>query len=487
MSKIINKENLLVIILFCITSIVFLLIFSWSTSFLYDWWYGDSTIFCLLGFLTDEGMIPYKEFFDHKGPVIVFIEYLGYRLGDGKNGIFILQIIFLTFSLCGIYKIVRLFSNEVTSIVVTVCSLLILNIYFEGGNFTEEYCLPFLTWSTYFATKYLKEYEQRQIEHNPLYALFYGMTFMVCTFTRITNALPLLGMIVVGLGVLIYQRKYCNVLKNILFFAVGACIIALPVFIYFVKNDAVEEMIYATFLYNFKYVKNNQTELPIKEMIKQIVYLFPLFTSIILGIYNFMNTKKKRAMTISIILQSIMGIILQLSGMPYRHYLIIWVPMLVLVIAFLKKTVKAKRMMGNILKILVIVSFGIVLTKNLLIVYDVYRVYGDSSSKEFSEEVECILSMVSAEDKDYIIGYNVSPYFYISAGIKPCYKYCFYQDWHSSKDSEMYEEIKSNFESLKAKYIITSSQSSNVFDFIISENYHEVGRTESLVLLELDK
>lgn len=40
--------------------------------------YGDATIFEYFGYAMSKGDILYIDIFDHKGPIIFFINYLGY-------------------------------------------------------------------------------------------------------------------------------------------------------------------------------------------------------------------------------------------------------------------------------------------------------------------------------------------------------------------------------------------------------------------------
>ena len=127
------KKEIQTIFFLIVTATLFLLIFSLSTSVFYrhkfiGW---DSDIFLAMGKFAQSGQIPYKDFFDHKGPVIIGIQCLGYIIGNGKPGVFVIQTIFLCFSLGGIYKILRLFYRGKISLCLTVCSLLIFNIYFD--------------------------------------------------------------------------------------------------------------------------------------------------------------------------------------------------------------------------------------------------------------------------------------------------------------------------------------------------------------------
>ena len=67
-------------------SAAFLLRFSYSTSFLWPGYCGyDSAIFQTIGKYWAQGSVPYRDLFDHKGPLIFFIDMLGYWL-HGRAG-----------------------------------------------------------------------------------------------------------------------------------------------------------------------------------------------------------------------------------------------------------------------------------------------------------------------------------------------------------------------------------------------------------------
>ena len=137
-SKGVNK--ILLTSLFFVSAVIFLVIFSWSTSPLYTFLGYDSSIFKTMGKFTADGLIPYKDFFDHKGPVIVFIEWLGFGLTKNNYTLLLLQAIFLTVALYGVYKIANIFlankkSGLLTLITLPVCSFFMTG---QGGNTVEE-------------------------------------------------------------------------------------------------------------------------------------------------------------------------------------------------------------------------------------------------------------------------------------------------------------------------------------------------------------
>ena len=75
-------------------SIVALLLFSISTSPLYKGFYiDDSAIFISIARSLLDGKILFKDIFDHKGPVLFGIQVIGQIISEGRNGMFLIQII----------------------------------------------------------------------------------------------------------------------------------------------------------------------------------------------------------------------------------------------------------------------------------------------------------------------------------------------------------------------------------------------------------
>ena len=81
-------------------SFVVLTFFSPPTS----WLFGnartfDSNTFPVIGKYWDDGeSLPYRDLWDLKGPVIFFVNALGYWLAGGKVGVFFIQFVSLSLS-----------------------------------------------------------------------------------------------------------------------------------------------------------------------------------------------------------------------------------------------------------------------------------------------------------------------------------------------------------------------------------------------------
>ena len=72
----IDKKNLKIYFLLCITATSFILLFSKSTSPIYPNKYGyDAAIFMYVGKAMKYGYIPYKDLYDIKGPILFLLSF----------------------------------------------------------------------------------------------------------------------------------------------------------------------------------------------------------------------------------------------------------------------------------------------------------------------------------------------------------------------------------------------------------------------------
>ncbi|MBP9988518.1 MAG: hypothetical protein KBT46_03380, partial [Ruminococcus sp.] len=194
-SKNINFGSELIRLLVCAgLSALFLLVFSVATSPLAPNNYiGDSAFFILVGQGMTKGLLPYRDFFDMKGPYLFFFEYLGQKICYGRTGAFIMQIIGMTITLFFTDKANRLIlkkKNIFVEILMFVPVLVFAAGSFGDGHLTVETSLPFLAISLYGALKYFTECNDagKALNHNKIYTAWYGFSFGVIVFIRITNA-----------------------------------------------------------------------------------------------------------------------------------------------------------------------------------------------------------------------------------------------------------------------------------------------------------
>nr|MBP8968543.1 glycosyltransferase family 39 protein [Lachnospiraceae bacterium] len=103
----------------------------------------DSSAFRYMGMLIAKGGIPYRDAFDNKGPLMYFIQYIGYILSK-DYGVYIMEFIFVLSFLIVSYTISKRFMNSRLSLLSVILSSAPLGLFFMG-NMTEEYSMFFLS------------------------------------------------------------------------------------------------------------------------------------------------------------------------------------------------------------------------------------------------------------------------------------------------------------------------------------------------------
>ena len=297
---------------------VFLLVYSFSTSPLYLYEGFDSATFRTIGLGIIQGKLPYADLFDHKGPLIFYIDALGQWLIPGKWGIFLLQVLSLALSMYIIYRICRLFADVRISFVSTVLLLFPLIDFIVEGNQCEEWMLPYISLSLYLALSWLFDGGDRS--HHLWRSLVYGLCFSVVFFIRPNDAVASIGAIMLGIFVyLVLKKRYVNAVANALAFLGGCLLGALPVFGYFAYEGILQDMLYGTVLYNIEYSEG----VTLKTLGVGIV-LIPI---IIVGACIYLSRRNASISRINYILIPYLVLTLIFIGKrDYYHYLLPLLP-----------------------------------------------------------------------------------------------------------------------------------------------------------------
>ena len=114
---------------------IFVLISASWTSPLFTFEYGyDSSWYIFMGRAIREGFVPYRDFFDLKGPVFFFIEAIGQIIKTGRTGIFVLELLASAVSSVAVIKICRLYLSWKKSFVILFLYYLAYVSLLWGGN-----------------------------------------------------------------------------------------------------------------------------------------------------------------------------------------------------------------------------------------------------------------------------------------------------------------------------------------------------------------
>lgn len=228
-----------------------LLFFLSSDSYLYDVFQRcDSAWFFMCGKAWMNGMVPYVDFADSKGPLLWLIYGCGYLLCHHSYvGVFWLSCLSYTATLILSYRLARLFVSKETALSVMAVlpiALLLKGIHNEVR--AEDFCYPFIMLCLFSVIRLTKEQDKPLFQ--PAFAI--GSGIMCCLLIKWSVAAMLCGTAAVVLAVSIRRRRLDGILGGVL--GLSGC--ALPFLIYFLLQGNLEAFIQEYFLNTYTTVSH---------------------------------------------------------------------------------------------------------------------------------------------------------------------------------------------------------------------------------------
>lgn len=316
------KEEIVALCLFMILSFFFLL-----DSPLHPWTnrvtHVDSSVFKTVALMMQKGYMPYKDSFDHKGPLLYIINWLGNQISYYR-GVWIFEFLFMICTFYFVYKIARLSVKPLSAGFTILISLSLLFRYFRGGNFTEEYAMPFIAVGTYIFLDYLKNDVITVIR-----LMGSGFCFGAVILLR-PNMIAL--WIVFCMSVLvnnIVKKHWRQTGRFVIWFLTGMAVILVPVMMWLAVNGALKQCWEDYIVFNMQYTsaEGGLALFPAKwnsffTYLNTEVYIIALA-----GILY--NIKKQLYLNITYFVYMIISLLfLCMSGMVLGHYGMVLVPLM---------------------------------------------------------------------------------------------------------------------------------------------------------------
>lgn len=459
-----------------VVSFLFVLLFSYSTSPLYDYKEKvvDSYIFQTIGKYWNDGVIPYIGLFDHKGPIIFFINALGYALTGNRYGIFILQVISLSFTIMIMLKMYCQEFSWKKAWIITGVSLIGYLAGYTGGNLTEEYILPFLMLAFYFWKKWNDEVllNLQEMYHKPTIALLYGAIIGIAVMTRVTNAIGVCFIVLFVTIFLIRYHKWKNLWENILMFCIGIAVIIIPFTIYFTIHDSMYDMWFGTIGMNVSYMENSKSffeNLSFKKIIIFAMYFFSCYSMLFAGILLLRN-KKRRILSIFMIVTSCITCIMYMRGRAYSHYCMVCLPYFVISVLELKKMENEKSLSYRsvfLKRVIVLFSFFYMIGG----VWSVKTIYDDVVEMKIDNSVGDLMDYVPMEERNSFIAWQCPTYLYLKYDIVPYYRYFILQNSQTKISEQLKNEVVEMFQYGDVKWIMVADGHQKTIKKILDDRY----------------
>ncbi len=405
-----------------IVSLTHLLLFSLWTSPFYPLWYGcDSSFFTLVGRGILEGRVPYRDFFDLKGPYFFFVEAIGQLFAHDRIGAFIIQIPFAFASIVLIYEICLLFISKKKAIFVLIVYLWGHITTLWGGNTLEEFALPLSLLCLYIV---LKEVALRRKSFNDLSfrtILLLGICLGIDVLAKISVSAPILGIIAAILYSDLTKKDLKRFFLNILYIILGVAFAALPVIIYFGMHGALTDLLFCVFKLGFSRGTDYYEQFNITWELKLSGCVFAFFFAIL------QRDRIQKEISVIIMAMSAATWLLLHLGTPFYYYFTTVYPALLLALIMFLKIYDPLIIFENKKQALTIALFFIYLCYYVpagldtvrTVIYDRYF----ESTNEYQQNAENIASLIPKYERDSVFSFMIDMQMFEATDMMPCCRY----------------------------------------------------------------
>ena len=480
---IVNRFDKIYYALIGAIALLILVLYSYSTSFIYDKpALGDAAIFMTIGKAWANGFEPYIDLWDSKGPIIFLVNGIGYWLFGNKCGVLLVQYVCLLISAIAMYKLLRIGFERNVSLLFLFFVLLSFASLGIGCNTVAEYVLPLLSTAYYRFYMWSKDVEKGGIvEHRITDAMLYGIIVSFCAFSRLTNCIGVCLLVAFVTIWLIKERRWSNLLCNILFFFIGVLIVALPICSYFIWRGTFEDMWFATFEYNLDYAKTSSGYLfSLTGILKSMIIYSEIWILAVVSIVVLVFSKTRKQFGALWMLISGFTILYLIRSNGYAHYGIISLPLLCVSLLEIKVVYEE----SSIMQLRWIKNAICVIYMSIVVAYNIHSARVFVNNYLDNEELNRYDSFLSDIPKDYknsFIAYNPSPHIYFYMNIMPKYRFFVFQDFGANINEKYNEMLKQTYSKCTAEWILVENSDYAIKD-VLHSGYEIYKKDQGMIL-----
>lgn len=211
----------------------------------------DSGVFLYVGWRVLSGDIPYRDAWDHKPPLVYFVDALGLFLSpQSLLGVWLIQFVIIFLTILFLYKTLDQSLGMLPAISGTIILTSGILTVIEQGNVTEEYALVFQVLSIWLFLK-------AQKNNFPLITTFWIGLFGGSAFyfkqTTIGVWLTLAFIILIT-----RWKQKRRPIVDLVTLITGPIILSLLLISYFASHNTLSGFWEQAFLYNFVYIGKNE-------------------------------------------------------------------------------------------------------------------------------------------------------------------------------------------------------------------------------------
>lgn len=447
--QITNKQEY---ILFAVMSVITGL-FCLGTSPLIHAMGTDSEVFYMMGKGMVDGKVAYRELFDHKGLYLYFFNAMGVAIDavfGVEIGVCLVEMIFIFANLCCVYKLCVGIGLECNfSVISTLIFLALSQNYFtaQGGNCVETYAMTFQLIALVFMYRIMCEESEQKIFW---YMMIQGACSGICLFIRANLVIMWIPFGIYLFMKLLKEKKEKVLVRALFGLLAGVALSAVPVMAYGLYYSCIEEMYFAMFSFNLKYVALGASGANIGVYLSSILKnpIVLVLAISVFGTISVLVDKKfgigVRLMYVGMVLVSALSILStgMIRGHYYQYMIPFCIPAIIMIVVFCRKCLSVAwekpilRCLG-----IAVVLFGTLLVNGRIIIRTV--LYEQSETYRFEQITETCAEYVrksGVDNPDLLVTGNVVG-FYHAVDIIPENQYFYipsiiYEIWGEPVDAQ---------------------------------------------------
>ena len=204
------------------------------------------------------GLVPYVDFTDSKGPLLWLIYGIGYLMSRHSYvGVFWISILFYAVTLFVAYKLCRLFAGKAASVVSTaVLPLFLLCFIYHYEVLSEDFCHPFMMTELYCLCRILKDRDSDGRTYFRLSVLM-GVCSMCCMLIKYNIGAMTMAMMAVVFYMSVRHKTGIRCLAGLI---LGFVATALPIIICFIVYGNMGAFIHEYFINTFVSIENRMAD-----------------------------------------------------------------------------------------------------------------------------------------------------------------------------------------------------------------------------------
>ena len=386
----------------------------------------DSSVFKTVALMMEKGNMPYKDSFDHKGPLIYIINYLGNGISS-YCGVWAIELFFMMITFFMMYKTARLVCKAKHAFVVLLVSVSLLFTYFEGGNLTEEYAMPFIAVSLYIFIDYLKN---NKISILRLVICGFGLGSTLLLRPNMISAWMVFSIIIFLMSLV--KKEWKKLSKFIVWFILGLVLILGPILVWLIVNNALGQFWEAYIVFNKEYSIGGDREIFIGQWNSFFSFGNTTVCIICFIVLIYIGSIKDKLLNLTYLVYMITTLALMcISGSTYGHYGMILVPAVAYPLSLIFAEIEGieYKQVARVISLLVCLSFlsTIVFQDWIGIAVAVPSIYSKRNEDHKSEEEKIIADIVNTytDESEAISVYGNWDYIYVIANRRHATRYSY--------------------------------------------------------------